>query len=390
VRKLLFLVCAVVLVDTMFYAGLSPLLPRLSEQFGLGKTGAGVLTGAYALGACCGGIPAGIFTARVGVKPAVLVGLAALAGTSIAFGAAESVAALDVTRFLQGVGSSFTWIGGLTWLVERTPRERRGEIIGIAMSGAVVGALLGPALGGLASVAGRGPTFSGIACLAGALGVVALTLPGAEPAGRHPIGAAFRALRRPPVPAGLWFSVLPGILYGILSVLGPLRLQEVGYGALAIGGIFVLSGALEATLTPIMGRVSDRRGRLGPLRLALSLGTGLSLALAVPALESHWGLPILIAVAGLAYGMFWAPGMALLSDSVESAGLIYAYGFMLVELAWSPGNALGSVLGGSLAQAWGDAVPYLVAAALCMGTLVLMHRRRAAFGPVRAADAAES
>jgi MFS family permease len=390
VRKLLVLVCAIVLVDTMFYAGLTPLLPKLAAQFGLGKTGAGILTGAYAAGACLGGIPAGIFTARVGVKPAVLVGLTVMSLTSIAFGFAGTVAALDLARFLQGVGSSFTWIGGLTWLVERTARERRGEMIGIAMSGAIVGALLGPALGGVASVAGRGPTFSAIACLGVALALVALTLAGVEAAGAQPLGDAFRALRRPLVPAGLWFSVLPGLLYGILSVLAPLRLREVGYGALAIGGIFLVSGAIEATLTPIMGRVSDRHGRIRPLRIALVLATGLSLALAIPAFESHWGLPVLIACAGLAYGSFWAPGMALLSDGTESAGLVYAYGFMLMDPAWSPGNAIGSVVGGSLAQAWGDAVPYLVAATLCSGTLLLMRRRASAFGPVRAANTAES
>ena len=49
-RRLVLLVGAIVLVDTMFYAAITPLLPKLADDLGLGKNGAGVLTGAYAAG----------------------------------------------------------------------------------------------------------------------------------------------------------------------------------------------------------------------------------------------------------------------------------------------------------------------------------------------------
>ena len=49
-RRLALLVGAIVLVDTMFYAAITPLLPRLADDLGLGKNGAGVLAGAYAAG----------------------------------------------------------------------------------------------------------------------------------------------------------------------------------------------------------------------------------------------------------------------------------------------------------------------------------------------------
>ena len=58
-RRLLFLVGAVVLVDTMFYAALTPLLPHYVDDLGLSKAGAGVLAGSYAFGALVAGIPAG-------------------------------------------------------------------------------------------------------------------------------------------------------------------------------------------------------------------------------------------------------------------------------------------------------------------------------------------
>ena len=55
-RRLLVLVCAVVLVETLFFAALTPLLPELSREFGLSKTGVGVLSGAYPAGGIVGAL----------------------------------------------------------------------------------------------------------------------------------------------------------------------------------------------------------------------------------------------------------------------------------------------------------------------------------------------
>src|SRR2546426_542835 len=154
-RKLLLLVGALVLVDSMFFAGLTPPLPHLATTFHLSKTGAGILTGVYATGAIFGALPGGIVAARAGVKPTVLAGLAGAAWTSPA--------------------------------------------------------------------------------------------PVAE--ARQPLRMLARALRSRQVATGLWFSVLPGFLFGILTVLAPLRLHELGFGALGIGAIFLISGLIEGSLS---------------------------------------------------------------------------------------------------------------------------------------------
>ena len=49
-RRLLLLVCAIVLVDTSFYAAITPLLPYYADHNHLTKTGAGLLVGAYPAG----------------------------------------------------------------------------------------------------------------------------------------------------------------------------------------------------------------------------------------------------------------------------------------------------------------------------------------------------
>ena len=46
-RRILLLVGAIVLVDTLFFAALTPLLPHYADELGLGKAGAGLLAAAY-------------------------------------------------------------------------------------------------------------------------------------------------------------------------------------------------------------------------------------------------------------------------------------------------------------------------------------------------------
>ena len=77
-RRLFWLVAAVVLVDTMFFAAVAPLLPRYADEFGLSKTAAGILGAAYPAGTFAAAIPSGWLAARWGVKPTVLLGLAML------------------------------------------------------------------------------------------------------------------------------------------------------------------------------------------------------------------------------------------------------------------------------------------------------------------------
>src|SRR5919204_1290745 len=135
-RRLLVLVGAIVLVDTMFFAALTPLLPHYAHSLHLSKAGTGVLAAMYPIGAFVAAIPGGIVAARFGVKPTVLAGLSLLAVTTTAFGLAQTVWELDLARFVQGVSSAFSWTGALAWLVAAAPPRRRGQLIGSAFGAA--------------------------------------------------------------------------------------------------------------------------------------------------------------------------------------------------------------------------------------------------------------
>src|SRR5215218_9916942 len=56
-RRLLALSCAIVLVDTVFYGTLTPLVPYLSEEFGLSKSAVGIISGAFGAGVLVGSAP---------------------------------------------------------------------------------------------------------------------------------------------------------------------------------------------------------------------------------------------------------------------------------------------------------------------------------------------
>src|ERR671926_1922757 len=105
-RRLLLLVGALVFVDTMFFAALTPLLPHYAHHYGLSKAGAGVLAAAYPAGVLLGGIPSGFVSVRVGFKRTVLAGTLLMAATTVTFGFAHSVGLLEAARFAQGLASA--------------------------------------------------------------------------------------------------------------------------------------------------------------------------------------------------------------------------------------------------------------------------------------------
>lgn len=105
-RRLFLLVSAVVLVDTMFYAAIAPLLPTYQDDLDLSKTAAGVLSASYAAGTLLAALPAGWLAGRIGAKRTMLLGLGMLAASSVAFSVAESIVVLDSARFVQGVGGA--------------------------------------------------------------------------------------------------------------------------------------------------------------------------------------------------------------------------------------------------------------------------------------------
>ncbi len=371
-RRLLILCCAIVLVDTIFYAALTPLVPYFNEEFGLSKSAVGLLGGAFGAGVLLGAAPGGYLASRVGVRAAALAGLVLMSLTSVGFALADATWLLVVTRFVGGFGSALSWVAAFTWLVARAPEERRGELIGVMLGAALVGALLGPAFGSAAAIVGLVPAFATVAVAGLIIALWATLEPAPPPTGGGSFVETLRTVRQPALLTGLWFIGLSPLLFSALAVLVPLDLAAVGWGAAAVGAVFLVSASFETVVHPLLGRWTDRSGYRAPVAAGLLASMGILAVLAWAV--NPWLLALLVVLAGGAFNAPLVPGTALFSRGTEKAGLDQAVAFAITNFAWASGYAVGSPLGGFLADFGGDALSYLFLMGVCGLTLLLVRR----------------
>ncbi|MDC0769413.1 MFS transporter [Streptomyces sp. HD] len=294
---------------------------------------------AYLIGAVGAGVA--VIAARIGSFPLLLCGMAA-------FGAASS--ANLQARFAAA---------------DLAEPERRARAISLVVWATTIGAVLGP---NIAAPAGRSVTGLGIPAAAGpflwAAGiflisavVVAvllrpdplLTARALEPAGEQ--SPAARSLR-----AGLTaVAASPRARLAVVTVavahtamvsvmsMTPVDLAHHGAGIDLIG--LVISGHIAGmyAFAPLMGRLSDRLGRLSGIGLAVGL-LACAVFLAGTAGGSHGQTALGLFVLGLGWSAALVSGSALLTDSVPQPARAAAQG--LSDLIMNASAGIGGAAAG--------------------------------------------
>lgn len=374
-RGLLVLLAAAMVVDTAGYSAITPLLPHLVERFGLGQSGAGVLAAAYPVGTVAFALPAAWLVSRIGAKRVTLVALGLMALASLGFAFAGAAPVLGLARLCQGTAAAGVWAAALAWAIAVAPDERRSEVIGTVTGAAIFGAVGGPALGVLGDWFGIRAVFATFVVVPAVLAVLIVRVPASPVVERHGgLADARGAWRDAHVRLGVWLMLVPALAFGVLNLLVPLRMGALGWGASAIGAVFLATAVCEALASPVAGRAGDRHGAHAPAWVALALGA-VGLALLAPSWPAAWVFAVLVPLTGSALGSLWTPAMTLLSAGAEERGLDPAFGFGLSNLAWGVGAAIGNIGGGSLADLAGDWTSFAVVAALAAGAGAFVWRR---------------
>jgi len=341
-------------VDMLLYYLLVPLLPRYARDLALNPMQVGILFGSYAVALLLATFPVAILTDRYGRKAPMLWGLAGLAITTLVFAFSTQYWLLVLARFLQGASGAATWLPGMALLADHFPTESRGRAMGTAFAAANLGVLIGPPLSGLLDqqVGPSAPFLLGAALVALDAAGRAFLLPGSEPE-RGPRLPFRQLLSNPVIRLFAGAMALGSALWALLESTLPLDLDHrLALSPARIGLCFAAATLAHTLTSPLIGRLSDRIGRMKVLRMGLVLVLFL---MPLPALlPKAWMVVLAMMGLGATASFIMSPCSPAVADQVERQGSqSFASAFSILNLAYSVGLMVGPLVGGVLVQGLG-------------------------------------
>lgn len=377
----IFSICAVVFIADVITGMVGPTLPLFATGLGASVALIGLLTGLVNVVSILAAFPIGIWSDVWGRKQVIVSGglLFVVAYAGCAF--AANVYALFPVLMLAGVAALCVFTVSTAYVGDVARRGERGLVIGLYSTAMGLGAAIGPALGGLlAEQIGYQINYLAAAAIGlGGCWIAWRYLLTDPTAGRNRVirqrtamGAQLRLLLHDPnvLTASLGnfcINTLYSTIFGFL----PLYAAELTWNKAAIGSLFA-TRALASTVARIPTGVLTNYVTSHLLMLA-SLLVAAAATLFIAGVQHPVALTVVIAVEGLAYGIFLTAGRTYLADTAaeETRGAaIGVYG-----MAGSVGGALSPLVFGLLAERWGLPIVFIAAAlVLLVGALLLWRR----------------
>ena len=151
----------------------------------------------------------------------------------------------------------------------------------------------------------------------------------------------FGALRDRRMLASVWFVALPALSSARSACSGRCGSHDLGFGAVAIGGVWLVAARFEATARAARRRVSDRRGALVPL--AARRSSARRSASRSSRARRRWGTfaAVIVVLQLRARRVLGARDVARSDERATRSGSTTRSAFALINLAWAPAQVVG-------------------------------------------------
>jgi predicted MFS family arabinose efflux permease len=324
-RVILFCLAAVHFTSIVDFMVVMPLGPQLEKTLGLGPAEFGMIVAAYTYAAGLAGLGATMVLDRFSRRAAFLSIFAGFIVGTFACGLANSYASLLIARFLTG---SFGGIlGGIAMAIigDVFPENRRGTATGLLMSAFAIASVAGVPLGlTLGLHYGWQAPFLALAALCLPIFVMAFrALPRLDEHLSHPSTESgldrFKIMFSHPnhIRAFILMIALTFGAFAVFPYMSPYLVFNVGLKESELPFVYIAGGAMSLFGSPLIGRLSDRYGKLRVFRYVVPVNALLFFTMTILP-----PIPVLAAVvlAGLLMvsnvGRM-VPAMALITSSVE-------------------------------------------------------------------------
>ena len=370
----------------------NPALPLFIRSMGVDVSTLGFIAAASTVVGIVVSLPAGILSDLIGRRRVILMAAIVFATAPFLYLIINAPWQLVLVRIYHGLATAILGPVAMAAVAD-TYEKGRGERMAWYSSATMVGRFIAPFVGGLLIF---GDDFRWVYLADGFAGVMALLAAIRLPLATASSGSAWQAFKRQRGNYGQEIAFIfrhPGILatsgieaaqyfaYGCIETFLPVYLNEnLGYSAWEIGVLFTVQ-VLTATLTkPIMGRLSDRYGRVPLISAGLMLGGVATATLIIS--SNYFIIAALIVVFGLGLATVTASTSCLVADLSRAQGRGGALG--ILSSIMDIGHSTGPMVAGALITAYSYRTTFgIVGAGLVVISLIywLSMRRIASCPP---------
>lgn len=249
-------------------ASLLPTLPLYVQDIGGSSQQIGIVMGAFAIGLLLSRAWLGNLADNRSRKIVLLIGMGVVAIAPLGYLFIPSIPLLIAIRAFHGISIAAFGTAYSALVVDLSPAQNRGELVGYMSLVNPIGVAIGPAIGGLLQDSvGYIPLFllSALLGLIGFLCAVQVREPQRhlEPEGENsntPSNLFWRLLLTPRIRIPALVMLLIGLAFGTLSTFVPLYIAEANVD-LNAGWFYTAAAIASFGIRLVTGRASDRYGR---------------------------------------------------------------------------------------------------------------------------------